>query len=169
MFDWCRGGMFGRSGPGADGWGESCLGVKQLWRKNQCNCCSSTLRQTKIWLSNLAEQNPFSIWQSKIHFQFHRAKSIFAARCCAVHQRLPSRTTQRGRRRKAVRAAVTVHALVAFSFFTFLRGGVPKGEGKSSVLGIPLFLFLFFFFAFLLGVPKGTLNLMKVEGKGKAS
>jgi len=58
-------------------------------------------------------------------------------------------------------------SLVAFSFFTFLRGGVPKGEGKSNVLGIPLFLFLFL--AFLLEVPKGTLNLTKIEGKGKAS
>jgi len=57
--------------------------------------------------------------------------------------------------------------LVSFSFSTFLRGGVPKGEGKSNVLGIPLFLFLFL--AFLLEVPKGTLNLRKIEGKGKAS
>jgi len=59
--------------------------------------------------------------------------------------------------------------LVAFSFFTFLRGGSPKGEGKSNVLGIPLFLLLFLFLAFLLEVPKGTLNLRKIEGKGKAS
>jgi len=59
--------------------------------------------------------------------------------------------------------------LVAFSFFTFLRGGVPKGNGKSNFLGIPLFLFLFLFSAFLLEVPKGTQNLKKIEGKGKAS
>jgi len=59
--------------------------------------------------------------------------------------------------------------LVAFSFFTFLRGGSPKGEGKSNVLGIPLFLLLFLFLAFLLEVPKGTLNLRKIEGKGKVS
>ena len=60
-----------------------------------------------------------------------------------------------------------LHDLVAFSFFTFLRGGGAKGEGKSNVLGIPLFLFPFL--AFLLEVPKGTLNLAKIEGKGKAS
>jgi len=59
--------------------------------------------------------------------------------------------------------------LVAFSFFKFLRGGSPKGEGKSNVLGIPLFLLLFLFLAFLLEVPKGTLNLRKIEVKGKAS
>jgi len=47
--------------------------------------------------------------------------------------------------------------------------GWPKGEGKSNVLGIPLFLLLFLFLAFLLEVPKGTLNLRKIEGKGKAS
>jgi len=57
--------------------------------------------------------------------------------------------------------------LVAFSFFMFLRRGVPKGKGKSNFLGIPLFLFLFL--AFLLEVPKGTQNLRKIEGKGKAS
>jgi len=51
----------------------------------------------------------------------------------------------------------------------FLCGGVPKGEGKSNVLGILLFLLLFLFLAFLLEVPKGTLNLRKIEGKGKAS
>jgi len=62
-----------------------------------------------------------------------------------------------------------VITLVAFSFFTFLRGGVPKGKGKSNFLGIPLFLFLFLFLAFLLEVPKGTQNLRKIEGKGKAS
>jgi len=64
---------------------------------------------------------------------------------------------------------MAVHGvLVAFSFFTFLHGGAPKGEGKSNVLGIPLFLLLFLFLAFLLEVPKGTLNLRKIEGKGKA-
>jgi len=46
---------------------------------------------------------------------------------------------------------------------------VPKGKGKSNSLGIPLFLFLFLFSAFLLEVPKGTQNLRKIEGKGKAS
>jgi len=54
-----------------------------------------------------------------------------------------------------------------FLFHLPSRGGGPKGEGKSNVLGIPLFLFLFL--AFLLEVPKGTLNLAKIEGKGKAS
>jgi len=57
--------------------------------------------------------------------------------------------------------------LVAFSLFTFLRRGSPKGEGKSNVLGIPLFLLLFLFLAFLLEVPKGTPNSRKIQGKGK--
>jgi len=56
-----------------------------------------------------------------------------------------------------------------FPFSHSFAGGSPKGEGKSNVLGIPLFLFLFPFLAFLLEVPKGTLNLRKIEGKGKAS
>jgi len=67
-------------------------------------------------------------------------------------------------------ATFTCGNLLPWLHFPFSRsfaGGVPKGEGKSNVLGIPLFLFLFL--AFLLGVPKGTLNLRKREGKGKAS
>jgi len=59
--------------------------------------------------------------------------------------------------------------LVAFSFFTFLRGGSPKGEEKSNVRGIPLFLLLFLVLRLLLEVPKGTPNSRKIEGKGKAS
>jgi len=59
--------------------------------------------------------------------------------------------------------------LVAFSFLVFLCGGSPKGEGKSNVLGIPLFLLLFLVFLLLLKVPKGTPNLRKIERKGKAS
>jgi len=51
----------------------------------------------------------------------------------------------------------------------FLRGGSPKGEGKSNVLGIPLFLLLFLIFLLLLKVPKGRPYLRKIEGKGKAS
>jgi len=46
---------------------------------------------------------------------------------------------------------------------------LTSGEGKSNFLGIPLFLLLFLFLAFLLEVPKGTLKLRKIEGKGKAS
>jgi len=53
-----------------------------------------------------------------------------------------------------------------FLFHVPSRGGA-KRRGKSNVLGIPLFLFLFL--AFLLEVSKGTLNLRKIEGKGKAS
>jgi len=60
-------------------------------------------------------------------------------------------------------------ALVAFSFLAFLRGGLSKGEGKSNVLGIPLFLLLFLVLRLLLKVPKGTPNLRKIDGKGKAS
>jgi len=48
-------------------------------------------------------------------------------------------------------------------------GGGPKGEGKSNVLGIPLFLFPFLIFLVFLKVQKGTPNLRKIEGKGKAS
>jgi len=36
-------------------------------------------------------------------------------------------------------------------------------------MGIPLFLLLFLVFLLLLKVPKGTPNLRKIEGKGKAS
>jgi len=59
--------------------------------------------------------------------------------------------------------------LVAFSFLVFLRGGSRKGEGKSNVLGIPLFLLLFLVLRLLLKVPEGTPNLRIIEGKGKAS
>jgi len=67
------------------------------------------------------------------------------------------------------RNAASVTSLVGFSFLVFLRGGSPRGEGKSNVPGIPLFLLLFFVLRLLLKVPKGTPNLRKIEGKGKAS
>jgi len=63
----------------------------------------------------------------------------------------------------------TADTSVAFSFLVFLRGGSRKGEGKSNVLGIPLFLLLFLVLRLLLKVPKGTPNLRIIEGKGKAS
>jgi len=57
-------------------------------------------------------------------------------------------------------------SLVVFSFLAFLRGGLPKGDGKSNVLGIPLFLLLFLVLRLLLKVPIGTPNLRKIEEKG---
>jgi len=51
-----------------------------------------------------------------------------------------------------------MQTLVAFSFLVFLCGGSQKGEGKSNVLGIPLFLLLFLVLQLLLKVPKGTPN-----------
>jgi len=48
-------------------------------------------------------------------------------------------------------------------------GRGPKGGGKSNALGIPLFLLLFLVFLLFRKVPKGTPNLRKNKGKGKAS
>jgi len=56
---------------------------------------------------------------------------------------------------------------------TFLFGvsswGGPKGEGKSNVLGIYLFLLHFLVFLLLLKVLKGTPTVRKIEGKGNGS
>jgi len=60
-------------------------------------------------------------------------------------------------------------ALGCIFLFHVPSWGAPKGEGKSNVLGIPLFLLLFLVLRLLLEVPKGTPNSGKIEGKGKAS
>jgi len=62
------------------------------------------------------------------------------------------------------------HALLRCIFlFGVLSWGSQNGEGKTNVLGIPLFLLLFLVLRLLLKVPKGTANSRKIEGKGKAS
>jgi len=50
-----------------------------------------------------------------------------------------------------------------------VSGGGAKRGRKSNVRGIPFFLILFIVFLLFWKMPKGTPNLRKNEGKGKAS
>jgi len=59
--------------------------------------------------------------------------------------------------------------LVAFSFLVFLHGGLQKEKENPMFWEFLVFLLLFLVFLLLLKVPKGTPNLRKIEGEGKAS
>jgi len=76
------------------------------------------------------------------------------------HQDEAKRRGQPKKEKKLARARLGC----IFLFHVPSRGGACQKEREN-----PLFLFLFLFLAFLLEVPKGTLNLRKIEGKGKAS